>query len=70
MLTQASDVQKINRIEGAFRELRINLEKGVDLQVGMYVKDIAGNFEARARDESLKGKHGTLWYYNSLKLTE
>ena len=42
-------------MEESFRELRDNLEKGVDLQFGMFVKDIAGAFESRARDETLKG---------------
>ena len=56
-MTQASDVEKIIRIEGEFRELRDNLEKGVSLRVGMAVKDIAGNLEARAMDAILKGEH-------------
>ena len=57
MVTQASDVEKIIRIEGEFRELRDNLEKGVSLRVGMTVKDIAGNLEARAMDAILKGEY-------------
>ena len=56
MITQASDDQKITGIEKVFGELRESLEKGVDLQVGMFVKDISGAFEARARDEILKGE--------------
>lgn len=44
-------------MEEGFLELRDNLEKGVDLQVGMFVKDIAGDFKARAKAETLKGLH-------------
>lgn len=54
-MTQATDFQKFSNIEDGLKELGENLEKGVDIQIGIFVKDIAGTFESRARDEVLKG---------------
>ena len=42
-------------IEDALRVLRENLEKGVNFQMSLMIKDMAGPAQVRARDEILRG---------------
>lgn len=58
MWTQAADSKKIAELEGGFGALRENLKTGVDMQHGLFAKDIAQGFDARAAENVLKGKPG------------
>lgn len=56
MWNQAADTQKIGKLEEWFSILRENLKNGVDLQLGLFAKDIAHGFDARASEKVLQGK--------------
>ena len=53
--SQASDKRKVQDIEDALRTLQENLEKGVNFQMGLFVKDIAGAVRVIAKDDILRG---------------
>ena len=54
--SQASDKRKVQNIEYALRALQENLERGVNFQIGFFIKDVAGAVQLRAKDETLRGQ--------------